>query len=116
MENLELLLSLIGTAVSFLIATVVFIVKFVRSIRTRKMIASESDLLDAVIPLIELAEKYKNYSGEEKKEFVLTKLNQFAIENKISFDSDAIVKRIEELIILSKNVNVNITKENENGK
>ena len=112
MENLELLLSLIGTAVSLFVTTVVFIIKFANSIRKRKKFSNENDLLNAVAPLMEIAEQHTNYSGEEKKEFVLTKLNQFAIENKITFNSEAIVKRIEELIVLSKNVNAKKNKEN----
>ncbi len=112
MENLELLLSLTGTAVSLFVTAVVFIAKFASSIRKRKKFLNENDLLNAVVPLMEIAEQHTNYSGEEKKEFVLTKLNQFAIENKINFNSEAVVKRIEELIVLSKKVNAKKTKEN----
>ena len=36
---------------------------------------------------------------------MLTKLNQFAIENGISFDVSTVSQKIEELIALSKQVN-----------
>ena len=62
-------------------------------------------LLDAVAPIMEVAEKYVHYTGEEKKEFVLTKINQLAIENKLKFDEVAVSNKIEELITLSKEVN-----------
>ena len=35
----------------------------------------------------------------------MTKVQQFAIENGIKFDSEAVTNKIEELIGLSKNVN-----------
>ncbi len=46
-----------------------------------------------------------HYSGEEKKEYVMTKANRYAIENDIAFDEDAVSEKVEELITLSKEVN-----------
>ena len=71
----------------------------------KKKLKNSYVLLDAVAPLMEIAETFTNYSGEEKKEYVMTKVNQFAIENGIRFDSQAVSNKIEELIGLSKNVN-----------
>ena len=47
-----------------------------------------------------------NYSGAEKKEYVMTKINQYALENHIKFNQEEISKRIEELVALTKEVNV----------
>lgn len=105
MENLELWLSIIGTALSLLITTLVFVFKFIKCYRAKKKMLNTSLLLEAVAPIVEIAEEYVNYSGEEKKQFVLTKVNQFALDNNIPFNADAISKRIEELISLSKKVN-----------
>ena len=105
MENFELILSLAGTALSLFIACVLFVVKIIRSYITKKKLKNSYVLLDAVAPLMEIAETFINYSGEEKKEYVMTKLNQFAIENGITFDEQAVTNKIEELIGLSKNVN-----------
>ena len=54
---------------------------------------------------MEIAESFANYSGEEKKEYVITKVNQFAIENGIKFDLQMVTEKIEEMIELSKKVN-----------
>ena len=89
MENLELILSLAGTAFSLFIACVVFIVKLIRGYTTKKKLKNSYVLLDAVAPLMEIAESFTNYSGEEKKEYVMTKVNQFALENGIKFDAQA---------------------------
>lgn len=105
MENLELILSLAGTALSLFIACVIFIAKLIRGYITKKKLKNSYVLLDAVAPLMEIAETFTNYSGEEKKEYVMTKVNQFAIENGITFNADAVTAKIEELIQLSKNVN-----------
>ena len=105
MENIELILSLAGTAVSLFIACVLFIVKIVRGCITKKKLKNGYVLLDAVAPLMEIAETFTNYSGEEKKEYVMTKVNKFAIENGITFDEEAVSQKIESLIGLSKEVN-----------
>lgn len=105
MENLELILSLAGTALSLFIACVLFIVKLIRGYVTKNKLKNSYILLDAVGPLMEVAETFTNYSGEEKKEYVITKVNQFAIENNIKFDLKTVTEKIEELIALSKNVN-----------
>ena len=47
--------------------------------------------------------------GEEKKEYVMTKANRYAIENGIAFDETAVSDKVEELIALSKEVNAKDT-------
>ena len=54
---------------------------------------------------MEIAENFSNYSGEEKKQFVLTKVNQFAIENGLKFDAETTAAQVEKLIELSKKIN-----------
>lgn len=105
MENFELIVSLIGTAAGLFIACVSFLIKMIHSIKKRKNENEQTTLLDAVAPIVELAETFTNYSGEEKKEYVLTKVNQFAIENGIKFDAELVSEKIERLIELSKQVN-----------
>ena len=105
MEQMEWILSIAGTVLGLVILCVSFLIKLVQSIRARKKEQGKTTLLDAVAPLVEIAENFIGYSGEEKKEYVMTKLNQFAIENGIEFNAEAISEKIEELIELSKQVN-----------
>lgn len=105
MENFEVILSLIGTSMSLLVACIVFLIKLIKSVRFKKIKQNLDLLLEAVAPIVEIAEGYANFSGEEKKEYVLTKVNQFAIENGIAFDTKLISDKIEDLIALSKKVN-----------
>ena len=88
MENFEVVLSLAGTALSLLITSIIFVVRLVKAVREKRNMQSSSFLYETVAPLMEIAENFSNYSGEEKKQFVLTKVNQFAIENGLKFDAE----------------------------
>jgi hypothetical protein len=105
MEKLQILISIAGTVASLLVTSIVFIIKFIQAVKSKKKIINNSLLEDAIAPLMEIAEKFKNYSGEEKKEYVLTKINQFALDNNLEFDESALSIKIEELIDLTKQVN-----------
>lgn len=105
LENIEIYLSLAGVILSLVVSLIVFIIKFIKAIKNKKAQQDEVDLLDAVAPIMEIAETFTHYSGEEKKEYVLTKINQLAIENGVDYDSETVTSKIEELIKLSKQVN-----------
>lgn len=63
-----------------------------------------SYIYDTAMNLIEEAEKFKNYSGVEKKNYVMTRLKQFFGDAMTDSDFSVI---IEDLISLSKRVNIN---------
>ena len=105
MENFEVVLSLAGTALSLLITSIIFVVRLVKAVREKRNMQSSLFLYETVAPLMEIAENFSNYSGEEKKQFVLTKVNQFAIENGLKFDAETTAAQVEKLIELSKKIN-----------
>ena len=105
MKNLEIILSISGTALGFLITAVTFILKFIKSTRARHLAEQLAAIGKAVLPYIEQAEGFTHYSGAEKKEFVMTKANQFAIERGIAFNAKLVGEKIEELVKLTKKVN-----------
>ncbi len=105
MDKLQAILSLTGTALGLTITTLTFVIKFCKSMRAKKVIENTLKISNAILPYVEQAELFLNYSGREKKEYVITKANQFAIENNIDFDEEAIGIKIEELVELTKNVN-----------
>lgn len=113
MEKLEIILSLGGTVISFIITLIVVIIKLIKWKKNYKSLEEEKELYDLVDDLMSIAETYNNYLGKEKKEYVITKLNQFAIENEIDFDKEKVDERIEKLIKLSKNVNYKKTNTND---
>lgn len=105
MENMELILSLAGTSLSLLAACVTFLVKLIRSVKARVKEKGMTALLEAVAPLVEIAETLVNYSGAEKKAYVLTKVKEYSGENKIEFNIEKVSDKIEQLVELSKKVN-----------
>ena len=105
MEKIEVIVSLAGTAMGLLITAITFIVKFLRSARARRLWEQLTEIGEAVIPYIEQAETFPHYSGAEKKEFVITKANQFAIEKGYAFSAKLVGEKIEELVKLTKKVN-----------
>jgi len=105
MKELEIILSLSGTAAGLLVTTVTFILKFIRSTKAKRLADQLTAIGEAVVPYIEQAEGFLHYSGAEKKEFVLTKANQFAIGKGYDFNVPLVAERIEELVRLTKKVN-----------
>lgn len=105
MENFELIVSLAGTALGLLITAATFIGKFAKSSKAKKVAEQTIEICNAILPYIERAESFVNYSGEEKKEYVMTKANQYAMEKGIKFDEKYISEKVEELIGFTKEVN-----------
>lgn len=105
MENLEIILSVAGTALGLLVTTVTFLSQFIKNAKAKKAAENVVKICNVVIPYIQEAEAFVNYSGEEKKQYVMTKANRFAIENKIPFDEAAVSERVEEMVALTKQVN-----------
>ena len=88
-----------------MVTTVTFISKFVTNAKAKKAMENIVKIGNAVIPYIREAEAFAHYSGEEKKQFVMTKANRFAIDNDLEFDEQAVSDKIEELVALTKQVN-----------
>ncbi len=109
MENLEIILSIAGTAFGLLITTITFLSQFIKNLSKKKSAENLTKISNAVMPFVEEAENFIHFSGEEKKQYVLTKANQFAIDNGIKFDSVAVGEKIERLVELTKKVNARIT-------
>ncbi len=104
MENAELLLSFIGTALSLAAMCVVFTVRLVRALAVKKKTLADALFDEAITALMEIAEAGKG-SGEEKKRFVLERLKELSQESGVSVDIEAAAERIEEVIELSKRIN-----------
>jgi len=105
MEDLKIILSLSGTILGLLVTVLTFIVKTVRDAKAKRTVQQSIRVSNAVLPFIREAEKLATYSGDEKKAYVMTKANQFAINNNIPFNPTQVSNKIEELITLTRQVN-----------
>ena len=88
-----------------LITALTFILKFIKSAKAKRLAEQLTAIGESVVPYIEQAESFAHYSGAEKKEFVLTKANQFAIEKGYNFSPALVGEKVEELVKLTKKVN-----------
>ena len=98
-------LSMIGAIIGLAITAATFILKFVKSVKAEKAAEAVIQIGNAVLPFMKEAETFTKYSGREKKEYVLIKANEFAVEHGMPFDAEQVSVKIEELIALTKTVN-----------
>ena len=113
MEEIKLIASIVVTILSLIISILFTFFKLCRAKSKYKALENDEDLYSLMLELMKIAEGFIDYNGEEKKEYVLTKLNQFAIDNKLKFNKEELDKKLEDFISLSKNVN---NKESKNGQ
>ena len=116
MENAEIIISLAGTVISLIIAVITFIAKFLKSEKAKTTAENIVQICDEILPLIKQAEQFVNFSGQEKKEYVMTLMRKYALDNGISFDFGMLAEKIDDLVDFTKNVNVKTFVGEENTK
>ena len=79
------------------------VVSFFKTGKWKKMFKKENAKLSTLD--VQEVEQYKDFSSEEKKQFVITKFNQFCIDNGYEFIADLTDDNVEKLIEFSKVVN-----------
>lgn len=109
----NIIISFAGTLLGVFITICTMIIKCVKNSKAKTVAEQVLKISQAVLPYIEQAEKFTAYSGEEKKAFVMTRANQFAIENHIEFDYKQVSEKVEELVTLTKQVNTKTTNASE---
>lgn len=103
MENLHTYIE-IGLACLSGISTIIyFVVVFTKASKEKKI----EMLKNAMLGMMEEAEKFKNYTAEEKKQYVFTRAKEFILEQKLKFSDSQLSSVIERQIEFSNNVNVN---------
>lgn len=106
-ENIKFYLSFLTPVLGIILATTIFFKNKIKNKKLKNILEHAEELTKNIIPFIIEAEKFSNYTGSEKKEYVITRLQQYAIKNNIKFDNELISNKIEELIDMSRNVNSN---------
>lgn len=98
--------TLVLTILGLVISLITFIVKFSKCIKEKKEVLNLLDLTSILMPLIEEAEKFINYTKDEKKEYVMVKTLKLLQDTKKKIDSNIISEEIDKLVALTKKVNV----------
>lgn len=106
MDTFDFILTVLTSAVPLLIALLTFVIKFVKNKKANNVLKKTLLLTEALQDYIVEAEAFKNYTGIEKKQFVLTKANQFSIDHKIKFDELAVSDMVDQLVGVTKKVNM----------
>lgn len=109
MEHLEWIITAAGTVLAFIITLTTMIIKYAKSSKAKKIAQQTLAICNALIPYIEEAEKFVDFSGEEKKAYVMTKARQYVMNNKMKISDELISKIVEDYIDLTKEVNVRET-------
>lgn len=105
MESIQVIISLIGITIGFIATTATFLLKFLKNEKAKKLSQSLLTITDVIIPYIEQAEDLITLSGEEKKQYVINMVKTFAKSNNLNLDNYFVDSKIEELIVLTKQVN-----------
>lgn len=112
LENVNLWLTIISTALGIIITVLGFSIRLIKNEKARKIAEKAKKIADDALKMTNFlkngiveAEKFTHYTGEEKKNYVLTITNQFAIQNNIDFDKEEVGKQIDELVALTRQVN-----------
>lgn len=75
--------------------------------KAKNICESELDLERKVPELCQKAETFANFNGEQKKDWVITKISNYCLTKKIPFDEVLIEKAIETFIDFTKSINSN---------
>ena len=105
MENIEKILAIISACLGIIITATGFLIPLVKNAKAKRTLEILNKISNEVKDFIVEAEQFVNYSGAEKKQYVMTRVNQLAIENKWKFDEEVVSEKIEEMITISKRVN-----------
>lgn len=105
LENIKDIIGIIATAIPLIIAVATFVAKNSKNKKLAKLAENINLITREVQKYVIAAEQFINYSGADKKEWVKTKVNQFAIAHKINYDEELVSNLIEEIVGLTKRVN-----------
>ena len=105
MENIKEIITIASACLGLIATATGFLIPLVKNVKAKNKLTALNKLSTTLQAFIVDAETFTNFTGAEKKEYVMTKANRYAIENKIPSDEQAISDKVEEIVALSKEVN-----------
>lgn len=101
----ERLIGILSGVLGILLTAIGFGIKLGRMAKERNLEKWENFFNEQAKLFVVLAEDIKNFEGKDKKEWVLTKINQAAIDAKIPFNEALVDTIIEKVVDITKKVN-----------
>lgn len=112
--NISDILSYVIFGISFLLGLVTTLVPYLKTAKAKKnaeklvkALSGFELIVEQIQPYVVKAEQFRNFSGPERKEWVMTQLKLLALEHSIVFDEVAISEKVEEVVATTNKVNVN---------
>lgn len=106
MNLLGIIITFVTTILGLLVTLVTYILKFVNDKKVKEKALGFISISNKLLELITEVEKYNSLSGLEKKNYVMQKINEYALNNNLKYDSEEISNKIEELVNLTRSVNI----------
>lgn len=106
MEEIEQIIIIAANCLGLVGTITGFLIPLVKNVKAKNKLIAINKLTATLQTLVVEAEEFTDFTGTEKKEYVMTKANRFAIENNIPFDERVVSDKVEALVSLSKEVNV----------
>lgn len=110
-ETIDIIIKCVTGALSGILA-ILTIFAGIKSGKWKKLFNKETvktTLINVIMSIMEGVEQFKNFTSEEKKEYVLTKFNQYCIDNGLEYNKALTDENVERLISFSKEVNAKST-------
>jgi len=103
--NARDILMIIGPVLGILATGIPLLIGLIR--KTKKLIKERNwnKIMEILPSLIVEAEKLANYRGQEKKEYVKSRLAVYSVKNKIAFDEARFEAAIDDIVRLTREVN-----------
>ena len=112
--NISEILTWVVFGISFLSGLVSILIPYLKTAKAKKNAEKFVKALSGlelicknIQPLVVKAEQFRNFSGVERKEWVMTQLRIIALKNSIVFDESAVSEKVEEVVSTTNKVNVN---------
>ena len=105
LETLRLVLTIAGLVLVLLTSIVTFIARNSKNKKVGKAAMNLLAVINATRQFVSEAESLVNFSGANKKEWVMTKVNQFCISKGIVYDEAKVDEILEDYITFSIVVN-----------
>lgn len=105
MQNIKEIITIASAALGLFATLTGLLVPLIKNVKAKKRLAALSKLSSALQNFIVDAEQFAHYTGEEKKQYALTRASRYAQQNNLPFDEQQVDAQIEEMVALTKSVN-----------
>lgn len=112
MDTIQIVIYCISAACSVagVVFGIVYKIKGGNWKKAAEAVISIGDEFSKLSTLVQKAEEFKNYSGAEKLNYVLTNYKLDCLNNGIKYDEARATEQVEEIIKLTRNVNAKTVK------